>query len=74
MANYVLVHGGNMTTDTWNALTRYDPVHTPDGRMGGRVWTPLLLPSRHITTTSWRRHSGMNGAVTLPLISGRSVP
>ncbi len=42
MANYVLVHGGNMTTDTWNALTRYDPVHTPDGRMGGRVWDPLV--------------------------------
>jgi len=42
MANYVLVHGGNMTTDTWNKLTRGKPVHTPDGTMGGRIWDPVV--------------------------------
>lgn len=42
MANYVLVHGGNMTTETWNKLTRGDPVHTPDGTMGGRIWDPVV--------------------------------
>ncbi|MHB8162867.1 MAG: alpha/beta fold hydrolase [Methanoregula sp.] len=42
MANYVLVHGGNMTTETWNKLTRGDPVHTPYGTMGGRIWDPVF--------------------------------
>jgi hypothetical protein len=42
MANYVLVHGGNMTTETWNKLTRGDPVHTQDGTMGGRIWDPVI--------------------------------
>ncbi len=42
MANYVLVHGGNMTTATWNNLTRYEPVDTPDGTMGGRIWDPMV--------------------------------
>ncbi|PKL70871.1 MAG: alpha/beta hydrolase [Methanomicrobiales archaeon HGW-Methanomicrobiales-1] len=52
MANYVLVHGGNMTTETWNKLTRGDPVHTPDGTMGGRIWDPvvpvLLAQGHHV--------------------------
>jgi len=50
MANYVLVHGGNMTTETWNKLTRGDPVHTKDGTMGGRIWdlvVPALLAQDH---------------------------
>jgi hypothetical protein len=34
MADFVLVHGGNMDTVTWNRLTRGDPVHTDDGKMG----------------------------------------
>ncbi|MFA4860948.1 alpha/beta hydrolase [Methanoregula sp.] len=42
MANFILVHGGNMTTDTWNHLTQGRPVHTPDGRMGGRIWDPIV--------------------------------
>ena len=42
MASYVLVHGGNMTTDTWNKLTRGEPVHTPDGTMGGMIWDPVV--------------------------------
>jgi pimeloyl-ACP methyl ester carboxylesterase len=42
MATYVLVHGGNMTTDTWNKLTRGNPFHTHDGTMGGRIWDPVV--------------------------------
>ena len=39
--NFVLVHGGNMSTETWNRFTLGDPVSTPDGKMGGRIWEPL---------------------------------
>jgi pimeloyl-ACP methyl ester carboxylesterase len=42
MANYVLIHGGNMSTETWNKLTKGDHVHTPDGKMGGRVWDSIV--------------------------------
>ncbi|MGA9085606.1 MAG: alpha/beta fold hydrolase [Methanoregula sp.] len=37
MATYILVHGGNMSTDTWNRLTgRHD---YPDGcRLGAKYW------------------------------------
>jgi pimeloyl-ACP methyl ester carboxylesterase len=38
MADYVLVHGGNMTTETWNRFSSGPPVYTEDGRMGGRCW------------------------------------
>jgi pimeloyl-ACP methyl ester carboxylesterase len=38
MATYVLVHGGNMSTETWNRLTIGDPVHTKDGNMGAGYW------------------------------------
>ena len=38
MATYVLVHGGNMSNETWNRLTVGKPVHTKDGKMGGMIW------------------------------------
>jgi hypothetical protein len=38
---YVLVYGGNMTTETWNKLARSN-VYTPDGKMGGRVWDSII--------------------------------
>jgi pimeloyl-ACP methyl ester carboxylesterase len=38
MANYVLVHGGNISTETWNKLTTGNPVHTNNGMMGGTCW------------------------------------
>lgn len=38
MTDFVLVHGGNMDTKTWNRLTTGDPVYTEDGKMGGRIW------------------------------------
>jgi len=40
--SFVLVHGGNMSTETWNRFTIGDPVNTPDGKMGGRIWDPLV--------------------------------
>jgi pimeloyl-ACP methyl ester carboxylesterase len=42
MTDYVLVHGGNMATETWNRFTIGAQVHTADGRMGGRIWDPLI--------------------------------
>jgi len=48
--NYVLVHGGNMTTDTWNKLTIGNPVYTKDGKMGGKIWdtvVPALKKHNH---------------------------
>jgi pimeloyl-ACP methyl ester carboxylesterase len=38
MATYVLVHGGNISTETWNKLTIGEPVYTEDGHLGGRCW------------------------------------
>ncbi|KQC11309.1 MAG: hypothetical protein APR55_02350 [Methanolinea sp. SDB] len=38
MATFVLVHGGNISTDTWNKLTVGDEIHTQDGMLGGRCW------------------------------------
>ncbi|MBM3249318.1 MAG: alpha/beta hydrolase [Candidatus Omnitrophica bacterium] len=43
MANYVLVHGGNMFVETWNKLTKVAPVQTPDGRMGGKIWDTMVV-------------------------------
>lgn len=37
MRNYVLVHGGNMSTKTWNKLSG-ENLHTTDGYMGARYW------------------------------------
>jgi pimeloyl-ACP methyl ester carboxylesterase len=38
MAIYVLVHGGTISTATWNKLTIGNPVYTHDGNLGGRCW------------------------------------
>jgi pimeloyl-ACP methyl ester carboxylesterase len=38
MADYVLVHGGNMSTETWNKLTVGKPVYTNDGKLGPKYW------------------------------------
>ncbi len=54
MADYVLVHGGDVSTETWNALTKRNPIHTASGRLGGRVWetvTPALNAKGHRTFT-----------------------
>jgi pimeloyl-ACP methyl ester carboxylesterase len=42
MPAYVLVHGGNMSAETWNRFTIGEAVQTSDGRMGGRIWDPIV--------------------------------
>lgn len=37
MATYVLVHGGNMSTETWNKLSGQN-ISTKNGHMGARYW------------------------------------
>lgn len=37
METYVLVHGGNMSTKTWNKLSG-QKISTEDGHMGARYW------------------------------------
>lgn len=37
MATFVLVHGGNMSTKTWNQLSGQD-IYTEDGHMGASYW------------------------------------
>ena len=48
MANYVLVQGGNMSTDTWNKLAGRDD-YPPGGHLGGRYWngTVSALTAHH---------------------------
>ncbi len=41
MANYILVHGGNVSSDTWNKLAQKDDY--PAGvQLGGEVWDNLV--------------------------------
>ena len=50
MATYVFVHGGNMSTETWNDLTVGKHVHTQDGKMGGAIWdgtASVLMAHNH---------------------------
>ena len=37
MATYVLVHGGNMSTDTWNRLSGTN-TYPPGGHLGTHIW------------------------------------
>jgi pimeloyl-ACP methyl ester carboxylesterase len=37
MAAFILVHGGNMSTDTWNRLSNRNR-YPPGGRLGHRYW------------------------------------
>jgi pimeloyl-ACP methyl ester carboxylesterase len=37
MATFVLVHGGNMSTDTWNRLAKRNR-YAPGGQLGARYW------------------------------------
>ena len=41
MSNYILVHGGNMSSDSWNELTgRAD--YKPGIQLAEKVWTPIV--------------------------------
>jgi len=40
-STYVLVHGGNMSTETWNRLAKSN-VYAPGGKLGGEVWDTII--------------------------------
>ena len=40
-STYVLVHGGNMSTETWNELAKSN-VYAPGGKLGGEVWDTII--------------------------------
>lgn len=48
MATFILVHGGNMTTDTWNRLAGRED-YPPGGHLGARYWdgTAAFLRARN---------------------------
>ncbi len=43
MADYLLIHGGSVSTDTWNSLVGRED-YPPGGRLGGRVWDTVIPP------------------------------
>lgn len=49
MADYVLVHGGNLSTDTWNQLAKRND-YPPGEHLGGKIWdktASFLRAKRH---------------------------
>jgi pimeloyl-ACP methyl ester carboxylesterase len=53
MLNYLFVHGGNVSTNTWNQLTEKND-YPPGQQLGGKVWNsiiPLLHQQGHKTFT-----------------------
>lgn len=41
LTDYVLVHGGSMSTDGWNKLAGRDD-YPPGGKLGGRIWETII--------------------------------
>ncbi|OPX59827.1 MAG: Alpha/beta hydrolase family protein [Methanobacterium sp. PtaB.Bin024] len=39
--NFVLVHGGNMSTDTWNKLAKSND-YPSGGLLGGKIWDSII--------------------------------
>lgn len=39
--SYVLVHGGNMSSDTWNKLAQSND-YPPGGLLGGKIWDTII--------------------------------
>ncbi len=48
MADYVLIHGGALSVETWNRIAKRR-VSLPGGYLGGHVWDPVvpLLQAHH---------------------------
>lgn len=40
-STFVFVHGGNMSTDTWNKLANSDD-YPHGGKLGGKIWNTLI--------------------------------
>lgn len=43
--DFVFVHGGDMSTKTWNMLSG-QKIHTDNGRMGGKIWDGTIAMLR----------------------------
>ena len=41
MASYVLIHGGNVSAETWNKFANRND-YPPGGHLGGRVWDSIV--------------------------------
>ena len=41
MATFVLVHGGNLSADTWNRLAKRND-YPPGGHLGGKIWDTII--------------------------------
>lgn len=39
--NYVFIHGGNVSSNTWNAEVGFEQ-YPPDELLGGKVWSPVV--------------------------------
>jgi pimeloyl-ACP methyl ester carboxylesterase len=49
MTTFVLVHGGNLSTDAWNKLAKRTD-YPPGGHLGGKIWdtiVPTLQANNH---------------------------
>ena len=40
MTNYIFVHGGNVSAQTWNEIAG-EVVFSPDMQLGGKIWDPI---------------------------------
>ena len=60
MATFVLVHGGNMSTDTWNRLTGRND-YPAGGQLGPRYWEGSVSSPRRMATLRllWRWQMNM---------------
>ena len=45
MSDYVLVHGGNLSTDTWNNLSKRKD-YPPGEHLGGKIWNQTVTELR----------------------------
>lgn len=47
MATFILIHGGNMSTDSWNRLTNRN-TYPPGGMLGAKIWNgTAAYPEAH---------------------------
>lgn len=72
VGNYVLVHGIDLSTDTWNKLAKSND-YPPGGYLGVKYGTVLFLLLRRITMAFLLRHSRTCIKVIFPGILIRST-
>jgi pimeloyl-ACP methyl ester carboxylesterase len=52
MANFVLIHGGNVSSDTWNEIAGKE-VYPAGQKLGGKAWDPIIAPLRAHRHRAW---------------------